>query len=157
MSKGKLISILLFAISLFLVPFYINEGEIHYLRELSEDHFSKNGFVLLLFGWGYLNWIGGLGFIWLANPLLVVSWWISNKKVSFVFALASFILAISFLFYNEIVTINNTDYIMPNGKKGLIEYAELELTALGYWVWLSSILINLIFYFKALRSEKTNY
>jgi len=75
----------------------------------------------------------GASICWLANPLLIFSWFtIKRTKVSFIFSLCSSILAISFLFFDEVM-INEAGH-----------YGKVTSYELGYWLWVLSSLIMLM-------------
>ncbi len=91
------------------------------------------GLIALLLGWMNFDLIG---LIWLANPLflfsLLIYFFSKKKRFAFIFSLLATILAISFLGIDEI-------YKNEAGQKGQItEYL------LGYWLWLSAMVIMLI-------------
>lgn len=68
---------------------------------------------------------------WLANPLLIVSWFqIKNHQIAFILSLVSFVLSLSFLFIRRIF----------NFEHGLQEVTEMLS---GYWLWLFSNILML--------------
>jgi hypothetical protein len=73
-------------------------------------------------------------FPWLANPLLLVSWIFFRKKpkASFILSGIAFILMLSFLLVDEIIT-------NEAGTKSKVVSYEL-----GYWFWVFSSFIMLI-------------
>jgi len=83
------------------------------------------------------------GFTWLANPAILIAWTFirKNPKRSLSASIIAFLLAISFLFFPNIVS----------DESGNMR----QITAyhLGYWFWLASMLSvlsgNLIVYFQA--------
>ncbi len=76
---------------------------------------------------------GGAGLCWLANPLVFFSWlFIKKNKASLLLSSISFLIAISFLFFDEII-------VTEAGH-----YAEITEYRLGYWLWISSILVMII-------------
>src|ERR1700712_640489 len=71
--------------------------------------------------------------VWLANPLLLFSWIYFNKKPqrSLVLNSISFLVAISFLFFREIITDE------AGNRQPITGYQ------IGYWLWVTSSLILL--------------
>jgi hypothetical protein len=102
------------------------------------DTVEKNG----EFGQGAFLLISGIlwfmfaspGFVWLANPLLILSWVNAgkNRDRSFVLSIIAVFFALCFLFYKDIVKSESgstTPIIAHN---------------IGYWLWVSSILTMLL-------------
>lgn len=79
----------------------------------------------------FMSWAG---LSWLANPFLVTSWiaFSKNPGSSLITSLLASLLALSFLFFKEIMD-NEGGY-----ASSIISYK------LGYWLWLSSCLTMLI-------------
>ncbi len=112
-----------------------------FLFSLSQKTYCHNndcgeywsGFLLLIFGWMGL-FVGGAGFCWIANPLLILSWILIRKNiiVSTILSGISTFFSIVFLFFDKIM-------IDEAGH-----YGEITGYRLGYWLWLSSILITFI-------------
>lgn len=84
---------------------------------------------------------GALGFYtgeaaltWLANPLLIVSWitFFNFKKASFILSIGATGLGLHFLNFNR---------IMINEGGG---YGQITGHEIGYWLWVSSMVIILI-------------
>jgi hypothetical protein len=76
---------------------------------------------------------GGACLSWLANPFILVSWIIvKNVKYSFIFSLLAAISSGSFLLFNKVIV----------DEAG--NYAEITNYKIGYWLWLSSMIIMLI-------------
>ena len=76
---------------------------------------------------------GGAALTWLANPLLVASWFSTKKPLlSLLFSSGALILSISFLFFNNIIV----------DEAG--NYGQIISYRLGYWLWLSSNLVMFI-------------
>ncbi|MEJ8816458.1 hypothetical protein [Lacibacter sp. H407] len=106
-----------FVVSLFLLPFTI---------------FGDNakpwpiGLWCFLFGWLTVGKVGGIS--WLANPLLILSWFMfkRNIKVAIGLSFASTIFCSSFLFFDEVV-------INEAGLSG-----KIASTGIGYYFWLAS-------------------
>lgn len=88
--------------------------------------------VLLSGTIGFL--LGGAALTWLANPLLIISWltFRTRPKLSFIFGILAFIIALSFLLFKRIVSDEAGNY------KDIIGYR------LGYWFWLGSMAIMFI-------------
>jgi hypothetical protein len=96
------------------------------------EYFS--GLLNLIFGWFGVFMLHIPTFPWLANPLLLVSWILFRKKpkASFILSIVAFILMLSFLLVDEIIT-------NEAGTKSKVVSYEL-----GYWLWLLSSFIMLI-------------
>jgi len=119
-----LLSIGVFIISLTQKSFCTNSNVCRYF----------SGFLSLIFGWLGVFILHIPTFPWLANPLLLVSWILFRKKpkVSFILSIVAFILMLSFLLVDEIIT-------NEAGTKSKVVSYEL-----GYWLWLLSSFIMLI-------------
>ena len=112
-------SIILLALSFTQPAFFIDR--------VDYDGWS-NSFILFFLG--FFSLLTGLaGLVWLANPLIILSWIFSFKreKTAILLGISSMILSSSFLFFDEIVTSSRPDY------SKITEYK------LGYWLWLASI------------------
>lgn len=113
------LSVVLFSISLILPPFYIKS-----------DNSSPwpAGFWCLIFGWYNLD---GSGISWLANPLLILSWFylFSKTKVALWLGLVALLFSSSFLFANEVI-------INEGGGMG-----KIERLGAGYFLWLASTVV----------------
>ena len=72
--------------------------------------------------------LGGAGFTWLANPLLIFAWIVNNKhpKMVMIASLLSTVIAISFLTFHQIIEDEAGNY------RQIISYK------LGYWLWVAS-------------------
>ena len=77
---------------------------------------------------------GGAALTWLANPLLLFSWITVKLKptLSLIAALLATFVALSFLFFDEIIDNEGGTY------NEIIEYK------LGYWLWVSSSVVMFI-------------
>lgn len=95
---------------------------------------SECGDSIIVFLFGFFSVIfGGATLCWFANPLLLFSWiFFWNNKVSYYFSAFSTIIAISFLFFDEIL----------DNEAG--HYNKIIGYATGYWLWLGSNLVMLI-------------
>ena len=112
-----------------------------YLIALSQKSYCTNndcgelgsGLVVVLLG-AFGMFASKACIAWLANPLLFLSWimyrW--KAKLSFLLNFISLAIALSFLFFNEII-------IDEAGTIG-----KITGYALGYWIWLISILVLLV-------------
>lgn len=92
-----------------------------------------------IFLFGFFAFLGGGIFeflIWLANPLFFVSLISSIKssnKLSLIFSAISLIISLSFLCWNKII-------VSESGRIAtIIEYN------FGYWIWISAILLLVIY------------
>jgi len=114
-------SIMLFLSSLTKPAFYIER----------EDYDAwSNSLILLGFGWsGALA--GGAAIAWFANPLIFLSWVVlfKNIKMSVIASIIATALAISFLFFDKVITSEEPSYSKITAYKA------------GYWLWLSSIML----------------
>lgn len=94
---------------------------------------QEQGLGLLIFGWMGLM-MGAPGIVWLANPLLILSW-IFNKKrntLAILFGVSAIICALYFFSIKEML-------VDEAGHK-----SKITNYYLGYWFWVSSMFINLI-------------
>lgn len=87
----------------------------------------SDSIMLLLTGWASFLY-GLIGFCWLANPLLFVSWFSAqrNPRLALFTSSASFLLAFFFLLVSNIVVNEN------NGAETIVARKA------GYWLWLAS-------------------
>lgn len=117
-----IISILLYLISLTQDAFYVDN--------INHDAWS-NSLVLLLVGWIGAIMGGYAALTWFANPLIFFSWlfFLKNVRVSFCLSLCSFILSISFLFFDNVITSEAPTF------------SKITSYEIGYWIWLLSILL----------------
>jgi hypothetical protein len=115
-----ILTLLLFSASLFLDSYYTIENK---------DSVGSLGIFSLLFGFFSMN------ISWYANPSLLISLLQlkrGNYKKALTYSSLSVLLALSFLL-NERIIVNE-----GGGKSEIIAYG------LGYWFWLSSLVINFI-------------
>lgn len=116
-----LLSVLLFISSLTQNAYFIKDGE---------DSVGSFGLVALLLGFFGLS--SSAGFAWLANPCFFISF-LQLKKENFkkakIFSLISVLFALSFMFFDEVIA---------NEGGGQEEITGYDL---GYWLWLSSLII----------------
>lgn len=87
------------------------------------------GYALLFMGWLDLYAHPRAGYVWLANPALLMAWWCMRKErkmVAIVLSLAALVVSASFLNVPEVL-IDETR--PPQPVVGM---------ALGYWLWLAS-------------------
>ena len=113
-----------------------------YLISLTQKSFCTNsnvcryfsGFLDLIFGWLGVFILHIPTFPWLANPLLLVSWFLFKKKskTSFILSGIAFILMLSFLFVDEIIVNEGSTTSIVN------------FYGLGYWFWVFSSFIMLV-------------
>tara|TARA_R110000822_G_scaffold210836_2_gene346503 strand:+ start:998 stop:1438 length:441 start_codon:yes stop_codon:yes gene_type:complete len=96
------------------------------------EYFS--GLLNVIFGWFGVFMLHIPAFPWLANPLLLVSWFLFKKKskTSFTLSGIAFILMLSFLFVDEIIVNEGSTTSIVN------------FYGLGYWFWVFSSFIMLI-------------
>ena len=116
-----IISIFIFLISLTQKAFYVD----------NEFENSISSIFCLLMGWLGMAGFGASCFVWLANPLLFISWGLilKNKKIALRFSLAACIFSISFLLFKRVLIDEAGSY------SKIISYGS------GYWLWISSMLI----------------
>ena len=119
-----------------------------FILSLTQKCFCTNvGCVdsIVAFFFGTISvFLGGCYIVWIANPLLILSWITITRfpKTSFLFGICALLIALSFLFFDEI-----QDF--ETGKiKEIIKYK------LGYWIWVLSILIIVIGQFSQLYLNK---
>lgn len=129
-SLALTLSAAIFLVSLTQQTFYVNRVE--------QPDAWANGFANLAFGLLSGNPS------WFANPLLFVAWIVTKKKSIYpiLFSAAAFAFAISFYFNGRVM----------GSESGLMEYATNYL--IGYWLWLASILLFLIYHLILLFAEK---
>ena len=112
-----------------------------FLLSLSQKTYCHNdncgglgsGFFLLILGWFGL-FVGGAGFCWIANPLLILSWILIRVKIiaSLILSGISTVIMISFLFFDKIMV----------DEAG--HYGEITGYGLGYWLWMTSSLVTFV-------------
>tara|TARA_R110001606_G_scaffold379260_1_gene539218 strand:+ start:1426 stop:1869 length:444 start_codon:yes stop_codon:yes gene_type:complete len=108
------------------------------------------GFLSVLIGWLGVFMLHIPAFTWLANPLLLGSWFFFKKKpkTSLILSIIAFILMLSFLLVDEIIS-------NEAGTKSKVVFY-----GLGYWLWVLSsfmmILGNLLINEKILKYLKIN-
>lgn len=84
---------------------------------------------------------GGAALTWVANPLLLASWFLMKKnlKLSLFFSLTSLLISISFLFFKKVIS----------DEAG--NFSQIISYELGYWLWVLSSFVmflgNLLSYF----------
>lgn len=112
------------------------------------EYFS--GLLNLIFGWIGVFMLHVPAFTWLANPILLISWFFFKRKpkISFILSSVAFILMLSFLLCDEIID-------NEGGTRG-----KIICYGLGYWLWVLSsfmmILGNLLINEKILKYLKIN-
>lgn len=114
------LTLVLFTASLFLNTFYTIENT---------DSVGALGIFALLFGFFSMN------ISWYANPCLLISLLQLKRgkyKKAFIYSSLSVLLGLSFLFYTTIM-------VNEGGRK-----SEIVAYGIGYWFWLSSLVINFI-------------
>ena len=125
----KIYQSLLISVSLTLILFISSLFfTVHYIDNCDES-IGGLGLMALLLG------VFGMNVSWLANPCLVMSLIHlrrENVKKAFIFSLLSVVFGLSFLFYDEIIA-------NEGGTK-----VEITGYGLGYWLWLSSLIVNCI-------------
>ncbi|MCH4554128.1 hypothetical protein [Aestuariibaculum lutulentum] len=104
-----------------------------------------NGYYLLIYGWVGLI-VGGAGYCWIANPLLILSWLLPKDKIktSLIFSGISAFFAIIFLFFSEIM------------KDEAGHYGQITGYKLGYILWLISTLITFIGFIYLIKKPVAN-
>jgi len=134
-----LLSVLLFISSLTQNAYFIKDGEE-----------SVGSFGLIAFLLGFFGLSSGAGISWLANPCFFISF-LQLKKENFkkakIFSFISVLFGLSFMFFDEIIANEG------GGKAKITGYD------LGYWLWLSSLIIyflGLLFVDIILKPETKN-
>ncbi len=125
-----------------------------YIISLTQKGFCINGepcryfsgFLDLIFGWLGVFMLHIPAFPWLANLFLFVSWSCSKKKpkASFILSVIAFILMISFLLVDEIIS-------NEAGTKSKVVFY-----GLGYWLWVLSSLVMFLGNFSNLKKNLSN-
>ena len=114
-----ILSIFLFLVSLSMKAFCTSLICFHSLKVLISGSFCV--------------FIGGTSLIWMANPLLWASWLFNkHSTLSLSLSILAFIVALSFLFFDKIIT-----------NEGGIPEKITQFKA-GYWFWLLSITMNVV-------------
>jgi len=90
--------------------------------------------IAVLFSGSFAFYLCNAGLVWLANPLLLISWIQFNKnhKFSLITSFVAMIISLSFLFFSKII----------DNEAGV--YSAILSYKLGYWLWLSSSLTMFI-------------
>ena len=117
-----IISVLLFVMSLTQPAFYIDRSD--------PDGWS-NSFGLLFIGWfGALSG-SGAAMSWLANPFIIISWFVLFKRtrLALVLSFLATLFSLLFLFFHTVISGEDGAYSVISARKA------------GYWLWLSSITI----------------
>ena len=132
MMNTKLFTRILFIFSLSLYIFSLTQ-ESYYVDKIDYSSWS-NSLVLLLIGWIGLIMGGGAAISWLANPFIFLSWifFFKNIRFSIFFSTISFIFALSFLCFDNVITSEAPTF------------SKITKYKIGYWIWLTSIFIFLI-------------
>ncbi|KAB1158403.1 hypothetical protein F7018_09510 [Tenacibaculum aiptasiae] len=105
-----------------------------YTVKLNNKLYNHSGALLFFLGW--LN-IGLKTFIWLANPLHIISnyYLVTSQKKKLPLLLSLFALILSLLFTKAEVS-----YAYFGGSQG-----DIVNTLSGYWLWVSSITITVLY------------
>ncbi len=129
------ISIVLYMLSL-IPPAYCVKGD-------CGDYFG--GFFAIIFGpVGLLA--GGPFLTWLANPFLWVAWRFYNKniKTALIFSTLALLVGLSFMLHDKIM-INEAG-----------NYGNITGYALGYWLWIGSMLMMFVGSILLYKQSKEN-
>lgn len=129
--KSLLLKILVVFISLVLLILSLTQNAF-YVTDMKE---SVGSFGLIAFLLGWLD-IFEAGISWLANPLLIISWIVlifGRSKFSLIISLLAVIFSLSFLFFKDIIL-----------NEGTLDHGEIIAYGNGYWLWLSSCVINFL-------------
>ena len=94
--------------------------------------------MTFLLGWAGL-FKGGASVSWLANVFLIISWMTIEKRKKFAMfsSVFAFLLAFSFILFDEVLTSESGHY------HKIVSYKS------GYWLWLSSSFLMLVSSFTA--------
>lgn len=135
------LSVIVFIISL---TQYVVTIDHEIIESISSWQYLTIGSVAI-FGGGFLEWL-----IWLANPLYIISiiLFIKHYKLSMITAFLASFLAVLFFTWEEI-------RVDEKGVSAKIIHFEL-----GYYLWVSSILIlttGIFIYFKHRRHKKKTH
>ena len=111
---------------------------------------TGSGFAILLSGCiGFF--LCPAGYTWLANPALFASWIFFNKslKATIIFSWLAFGLAVSFLFFREVIANEGGSYSPITNHK------------IGFWIWLLSMFLmainTTIRYFSSFKINKSGH
>ena len=138
-------------LKLYKITIYISV--IFFIISLTQKSFEtivgpkSRGVMDFLVGWMGVIMLHPPALVWLANPILILSWVVNkrHKKVSFIFSVASLIIMLSFLLF---------DKIMVNESGALSKITSIKL---GYWLWVSSAFImvlgNAFLFYKKKKKE----
>ncbi|MFK7049096.1 hypothetical protein FLACOL_01838 [Flavobacterium columnare] len=127
-NKHQNLKILIVSLSLILLLMSLTQNA-YYIAEM-KDSIGSFGLTSFLLGWFD---IFGPGISWLANPLLIISWIVlifKNSKISLYLSFMAVVFSLSFLFFKEII-------VNEAGEK-----SEIIVYGNGYWLWLSSCVLN---------------
>jgi len=95
------------------------------------------GVWVLLFGWGAMLLGGNAVCFWFANPLLFVAWiTFRYPRVSLWFSIFAVTVSAAFLLFTGIT--------MGNLHNNELDFTPIVHRHLGYWLWLSSMIIMLV-------------
>ena len=87
--------------------------------------------------------------IWLVNPisLIAILYFLKADEICKVFSIAALLLSLTYIFWKKIL-------IAENGRM-----ADINSLCLGYWLWISSVVIlnfGIFYSFKQLKKTKTS-
>ncbi|MGZ3944222.1 MAG: hypothetical protein ACXVJB_04725 [Mucilaginibacter sp.] len=91
--------------------------------------------LAILFSGSFGFFLCPAGFTWLANPALLISWLYINRnpRKSLIASVVATVLSFSFLLFTNII-------VNEGGNT-----AKITTYRIGYWLWLTSALIMLVF------------
>jgi hypothetical protein len=119
-----LLSASLFTLSLTQPAFRITEGD-----------WGNSGFMLLAIGWmAPLGGAGAEGFVWLANPLYLLSGFyvLFGKRRAILFSILAALIALSFATWHSVMT----------SESGAT--ADIIALSSGYYLWLASMVVMVV-------------
>lgn len=87
--------------------------------------------MTFLLGWAALA-SGAAGLTWLANPLLILSWWLwyRHTRAALLCSTGALLLAFSFLLFHSV----------PANESG--QQQQVMAYRAGYWLWLGSMVLS---------------
>lgn len=114
-----------------------------FLKGFETENYGVNyGYELVIYG-GILFLSGGAHIVWIANPLLIISWFLYKKKIMPFLVIISLGFGIYFLNFEFI-------YIGLNNP----QYEKITSYGIGYYLWISSIIIMICGFVAKKLTEK---
>lgn len=128
-------SLLIFSISL-LLPVSLDRD--HFIEYYTADNPENLGYFYLLMGYMTAFELPIDFICWLGNFTLILSWIFYRFKLSFITSILSFLQMLIF----------GLDYIF---KLNIIEFSDYDFPLFGYWFWLISSFLMLLYNYNRLK------